>query len=82
MSHFKSDDHDPEGCEGCKPVVFDPKRKTIHDEMTAKAIKIYESMTPESRRAWHRVTCLNSRDPIDIQQAEILVESLNKAMAN
>jgi hypothetical protein len=81
MSNFKSDDH-PEGCEGCRPVVFDPDTKKIDAGMTAKADKIYEGMTLEARRAWHRVTCLNSRDPIDIEQASVLVDGLNKAMAN
>lgn len=79
MSNFRSDDHNPEGCSGCRPAVFDPDTGVIDEALTAIAGRIYDATTPETRRAWHRVTCLNSRDFIDVNLAKSMVAALQKA---
>jgi hypothetical protein len=79
MSNFRSDDHNPEGCPSCRPAVFNPDNGVIDEHMTALAGKIFDAATPETRRAWHRVTCLNSRDLIDVNLAKSMVGALQKA---
>jgi hypothetical protein len=79
MSNFKSDDHNPEGCPGCRPAVFNPDNGVIDEHMTTLAGKVFDASTPETRRAWHRVTCLNSRDLIDVNLAKSMVVALQRA---
>jgi hypothetical protein len=81
MSHFRSDDHNPEGCPGCRPVVFDPQTGKVIDEVTVVAGKVFDAATPEQRKAWHRVTCRNSRDPIDVTLAKAIVDALETRLA-
>jgi hypothetical protein len=76
LSNFRSDDHDPEGCQGCRPVVFDPKTGKIERQVTAVAGEIFDAASPDARKAFHRVTCLNSRDPIDITLAKTITKAL------
>lgn len=79
MSNFRSDDHEPEGCAGCRPAVFNPETGSVDEPLTLIAEKIYDAATPETRRAWHRVTCLNSRDLIDVNLAKSMVIALQRA---
>jgi hypothetical protein len=57
--------HDPTTCEGCRPAMLDVKTREVlpddHPLMTI-ANKIYDALSPDERRAWHRFTCLNARD--------------------
>jgi hypothetical protein len=75
-----SDDHNPEGCPGCRPVVFDPQTGKIAAGLTEAAGQAFDSVSPESRKAWHRVTCLNSRDPIDLILAKKIIEALQRGI--
>lgn len=77
---FRHDEHNPEGCRGCRPVVFDPTTGKIALAPTAKAFIAFMATTPETRKAWHRVTCLNSRDPNDMALAKELVDAIGKEM--
>jgi len=80
MSNFRADDHSPEGCPGCRPVVFDPVSGLPHAKLTAIGEKVFDAATPDQRKAWHRVTCLDSRDPIDITLAHKIVEGIQREM--
>jgi hypothetical protein len=82
MKSFRSRDHDPEKCPGCRPLVFDPKTGERSQFLTEMAGKVYDAAPPEQRRAWHRVTCLNSRDLRDIDLSSKIIEALQKAVAN
>jgi hypothetical protein len=79
MSDFQSDDHEVESCPGCRPVVFDPQTGKIVEHLSAIAGRVFDSATPEQRKAWHRVTCLNSRDLIDVNLARLLVERIHNS---
>jgi hypothetical protein len=80
MSDFRSDDHNPEGCPGCRPVVFDPQSGELDEEATAAAWRAFDAASTEARKAWHRVTCLNSRDQIDVNLAGSIIKALEKEM--
>jgi hypothetical protein len=80
MSDFRSDDHDPESCPGCRPIVIDPVSGHPHRKLTLVAEKSFLAATPEQRKAWHRVTCLNSRDPTDLILAHKIVEGIEREM--
>jgi hypothetical protein len=82
MSDFTRDDHDPENCPGCRPCVFDPETGEVNAYLTEAAGVAFRAATPEERKAWHRVTCLNSRDPIDVTLANRIVKALQRAVAN
>jgi hypothetical protein len=80
MSDFRADDHNPEGCPGCRPVVFDQKTGKVEERVTAIAGEVFDSASPESRKAWHRVTCQNSRDPIDLTLAKMIADGIQRRM--
>lgn len=80
LKDFLSEDHDPENCPGCRPVVFDPNTGAMNEDLTAAAGRVFDKATPEAKRAWHRVTCLNSRDLIDVNLAKGIVDALQKGM--
>lgn len=56
-------------CEGCKPVVLDPMTMRPyapeHPFMLAAA-RAWTETTYQERQAFHNVTCLNSRDSLDL----------------
>jgi hypothetical protein len=78
MRDFRSANHNPEGCAGCRPVVFDPATGAVEALLTARAERAYLAATPGQRRAWHQVACLNSRDPVMRAYADKLVAAMNK----
>jgi hypothetical protein len=78
MSDFRADDHNPEGCPGCRPVVFDQKTGKVEEAMTAIAGEVFDAASPDQRKAWHRVTCLNSRDLIDLMLAKKIGDGIMK----
>jgi hypothetical protein len=77
---FQSPAHDPEGCPGCRPVVFDPATGEVNERATAFACKAFDGATPSQRRAWHRVTCTNSQNFIDVNLAKQLVAEIQREM--
>lgn len=82
MSEFRSSDHDYEGCPGCRPLVFDPQTGETNSFLTVQAGKVYDAAPVEQKRAWHRVTCLNSRAPDDLELSGKIVQALQRAVAN
>jgi hypothetical protein len=80
QTNFRREDHDPEGCPGCRPVVLDPQTGKVVLEMTAKAFLAFKATTPETRKSWHRVTCLNSRDPNDLALSKVLLDAISKEL--
>jgi hypothetical protein len=68
MSWTEHDDN----CPGCLPVLLDPKtmRALPDDSPEMVAVMVaWGRTTLEERRAWHRVTCRNSRTASDLQVA-------------
>jgi hypothetical protein len=62
---WTSEDHSPENCPGCRPVVFELGTQKVNKLLTGLAEKAWGQTTPGQRKAWHRVTCLNSREAAD-----------------
>jgi hypothetical protein len=65
MSRKQFDDE----CQGCRPVILD--RKTMEpfpdDSVPMQAVNaVWSTTTKDQREAFHRFTCLNSRDPGDV----------------
>jgi hypothetical protein len=77
---FQSPAHDPETCPACRPVVFDPDTRKVDARLTALACTAFDKATPSQRRGWHRVTCLNSEDLIDVNLAHQLVAEIQREM--
>lgn len=71
--------HDPENCPGCRPVVFNPATfralPSSHPAQRA-ADQAWRDALPAVRVAWHRVTCLNSRNPVDVAMARTLADAV------
>jgi hypothetical protein len=80
MRDFQSPVHDPENCPGCRPVVFDPDTRKVDVRATLLACKAFDAAKPSQRRAWHRVTCMNSQDFIDVNLAQQLVAEFQREM--
>lgn len=70
MNDFRSPLHDVEGCPGCRPVVFDATNGKQDVRLSLLACEAYDAATASQRKAWHRVTCLSSRDFIDVNLAK------------
>ncbi len=81
MIDFRSPDHNPEGCAGCRPVVFDPQTHTVDARLTRIAEEVFDASSAVTKQAWHRVTCLNSRDPIDVNLARSISDGLQKRLS-
>jgi hypothetical protein len=65
MSFEQFDDN----CPGCKPAILDLQTgrplPADHPSMI-KITAIWETTSRVQRQAFHRVMCLNSRDPVDL----------------
>lgn len=71
MSQKQFDDE----CAGCRPAILDIRTgKKLPDDspVMVKANRIWQEATRGEREAFHRVCCLNSREPGDISQAQRL----------
>lgn len=69
--------HDVEGCPGCRPMAFNLKTNKVlpDDDPLMRALgRGYDRGTAMHRRAWHRVTCLNSRTATDLKLAQELIK--------
>lgn len=60
--------HDDE-CAGCRPVLLNPATGEVmlegRPEMVA-VLRVWGETTREEREAFHRVTCDNSREAVDL----------------
>lgn len=73
--------HDPENCPDCRPIVFDPKTGKVlraGHPLQLAADQAWRDALPAQRVAWHRVTCLNSADPLDRILATKIVERIEE----
>jgi hypothetical protein len=74
-----SRDEYQEGCPGCRPVIVDQKTMQIlpqdHPAMI-RVNEVYDQLSLPEKQAWHRVTCLNSRDPIDLAICRHMLDKL------
>lgn len=53
-------------CPGCRPALIDTETgEVLPDEhpLSQAAFAIFNQMTLPEKQAWHRLTCLNARDP-------------------
>jgi hypothetical protein len=78
MSSEKFDDD----CKGCRPVLLDVKtgRAAPSDHPTMKLLnRVWEAATLEERQAFHRVCCLNSREPEDLRVMKTLADRVTEA---
>jgi hypothetical protein len=68
-------------CDGCRPVAVDLETGKIQpdDSPIMKSInKVWAQTTLEERQAFHRVTCLNSRDRKDLQIMQEFTDKVTK----
>lgn len=81
MSRLLFEDGDP----GNLPAVIDPvTRKVLPPESPlskAAAVAFLNQTTLEERRAWHAVTCLNSRKPEDLELFAAVARKIEAAMS-
>jgi hypothetical protein len=57
-------------CPGCRPCLIDVKTGQImgEDEPPMRAaMRVWRATSRFEREAFHRVCCLNSRNPVDLQ---------------
>jgi hypothetical protein len=58
-----------DNCPGCRPAILDPQTKRVlpdDDPMMVKMLEVWAETTLGERQIYHRVMCLNSRDPLDL----------------
>ena len=80
MSRVLFDDE----CPGCRPAMMDVKiRRLFADDSVEMTIvnRLWSETTIEERRAWHRVTCQNSRSLVDMQFTNAFADRLEAAFA-
>jgi len=71
-------------CPGCRPAMVDVKTKRVFaDDSVEMTIvnRLWSETTIDERRAWHRVTCQNSRSLVDVQITKAFVDRLEAAFA-
>lgn len=82
MSMKQFDDN----CPGCRPVLVNAKtgKALPEDSPTMRVVLefVWAKTTPEERRAFHRFTCLNSRDGHDVAIAASIARRIEAALKN
>ena len=74
-----------EECPGCLPVLIDTKTGNVFsaDHPTMKSIMaLWGHADRKTRKAWHAVTCMNSRRGKDMALVRPFVEKIQAAMAS
>jgi hypothetical protein len=64
-------------CPGCRPCLIDATtRQPVPDDtpIMQAVLRIWQKTTRLEREAFHRVTCLNSRQPTDL----LIIQSLGQ----
>jgi hypothetical protein len=69
-------------CPGCEPAMLDRTGKRVPDDAPEMQVvlKLWKETTSEERKAWHSVTCKNSREPADLSLAGGFVERIQKGL--
>ena len=68
-----------DNCPGCRPAILDVKTGKVlpdDDPIMAKILAIWANTTLGEREAFHRVMCLNSREPLDLFLVRGLTDKL------
>ena len=79
-TNWRTTEHDPENCPGCRPVVIDHTTGKMLPEShptQRAAVRAWRNALPAQRIAWHRVTCLNSRNPTDLMLCQAIVDGMS-----
>lgn len=66
-----------DSCPGCRPVLLDPATGwALPDDSPAMLAlrRVWNLTTLKERQAFHRVCCLNSRDPADLAVMESIAK--------
>lgn len=74
--------YEPE-CPGCLPVIIDVRTGKAHPDdhpFMKPVIELWNQQDEETRKAWHAVTCLNSRRPEDLRLVEPFVVRVQAEM--
>jgi hypothetical protein len=70
-------------CPGCRPAFIDLSGNATPSEqrkVQTMLDTVWASTTIHERRAWHAVTCLNSRDQLDLTLCHGLTQKFQRAM--
>jgi hypothetical protein len=68
-----------DNCPGCRPAILDIQTGKVlpnDDPLMVKMLGVWAETTFSERQAYHRVMCLNSRDPLDLFLVRGIVERL------
>ena len=68
-----------DNCPGCRPAIIDVKTGRVlpdSDPIMQKMLAIWANTTYSEREAFHRVMCLNSREPLDLFLVRGLTDKL------
>jgi hypothetical protein len=71
-------------CPGCRPAMIDQKTGEVlsEDHPYMKAVMtVWRQTTLPQRQAFHRVCCLNSREPVDLQMMQVITDQIRAAMS-
>ena len=71
-------------CRGCSPALLDIKTGRPYPDSSPEmqlVDRLWGETTPEERRAWHRVTCQNSRAVLDLALAKGFADRIEAAFA-
>jgi hypothetical protein len=71
-------------CADCRPVLINSATGQVFsaDSIEMRAVNaVWETTELADRQAFHRVTCLNSRAPTDLQRMQDLSQRIEKKIA-
>ena len=74
-SHFSDD------CPGCRPGMMDTQTgQVLPDDhpLMRHVLEVWSKTTLKERRAWHAVTCQNSRTKEDLKLARRIMKRINR----
>jgi hypothetical protein len=70
-------------CPGCRPAILDVKTGQVlpdDDPIMVKMLSVWKATTLGERQIYHRVTCLNSRDPLDLFIVQSIIERFQSSL--
>ena len=78
MSREKHEDD----CPGCRPTVWTPEGGKLPDNhpVMQEVNRAWDMLSLETRQAFHRITCLNSRDPQDFAHMQSFIDLISAAI--
>lgn len=57
-----------EQCLGCRPAMLDIRTGKLlpdTDPIMVKVLQLWSEQTKETKEAWHKITCQDSKNPFD-----------------